>query len=184
MQERKRLEHYLSVQRHSTLFPRGYVVQRLKALVSSGDLMPKFQWSGGESFKGIGWQAEKFPTDAEIIIHAMAAWLDDTLRTSIMPSSSGFPSSQSSFLNYHMRYATTSDLAQLSESQYWGWVNATSDAHLQQTHYKVMVKGNLWEVRSGRQNVFQAIVLLLYSMKRKKVAGIEAHEKIIGGRSY
>lgn len=35
----------------------------------------------------------------------------------------------------------------------------------------VMVEGKVWEVRSGRLNVFHTFLLLIYSMKYKEIKG-------------
>jgi len=186
VQERKKMERYLSVQRHEnhgSFSYRGYVLQRLHTLVNSGDLMPKFTYDGGENgWKGMEWKADSFPTDSEVLMNVTAVWLDDTLHSS--KYSTGFNSRQRSFQNYHMRNLSTSDINTLKDQGFWGILNATNGQSLNRTHYKLMVEGKLWQVRSGRQNVFHTVLLLLYSMKKRKVKGIESIERIIGGRTY
>jgi len=145
--------------------------------------MPKFAFNGGQNgWKGFEWKAERFPTDAEVLMNVMAVWLDDILHSNNY--SGNFNSRQRSFQSYHMRNLATSDIATLKDQGFWGILNATSGQQLEDTHFKLMVEGALWQVRSGRQNVFHTILLLVYSMKKRKVKGVESIERIIGGRTY
>ena len=45
-----------------------------------------------------------------------------------------------------------------------------------------MVGGNLWQVRSGRLNVYHAILLLSYSMMLRKIEGADQIAHLVGGK--
>ena len=51
-----------------------YLVKRLKEL-SEGGAMSDYKWNGGGRYKGVVW-SDKLPTDAEIVMNCVAAYLD------------------------------------------------------------------------------------------------------------
>ena len=52
-----------------------YLVNRFSEL-STGGAMSSYKWNSGGRFKGNEWSADKLPTDAEIVMHSVAAYLD------------------------------------------------------------------------------------------------------------
>jgi len=198
LRTRKDLERFLTVQRRANMvpFPKKYVLARLRSLVES-DSLAGYDWCGGEDIRGGGerWTADVFPTDAEILFRVFCVWMETLVKRDEMDSFSkeyvrdagGAEGGASvdelrekqwtGFLNYgRVSSATRPTLSTpmlfaspgtgvssgdfSSSPQYW-------------PHYKLMVKGVVWEVKARRLNLFHAIVLFLYVLKVNNIGRIQ-----------
>lgn len=73
------LEFYLAMPSASptspTAYPRDYILQRISKL-SEGGTLSCFKWDGGGEFNGQSWNAAKFPTDAQLVMHLFVRFMD------------------------------------------------------------------------------------------------------------
>lgn len=192
LKTRKQLEKFFVVCRHDDMapFPKAYVLKRLRTLVKTED-MSNFNWNCGESFEDKPWNCDGLPTDAEILFHVFCVYMDRLLNRE-----SG---DDVSFARIHVREARKTAVTQLQADSYWGFLNCgdiveananfwnapffgvgqVNSSMFQQgnsvfrPHFKLVVRGEVWEVKAQRSNLFRAIVLFLYSLKREKTARVQ-----------
>ncbi len=113
------------------------------------------------------------PYDADVVIHVACDWLDRSLR---------LDDRQPAFEVQHLRDAAAAKPNTDDDGKWWGLQRSTVasfDRRSLVPHYDVVVLGQLWNVRFGRHNTLQAIALLVYSMKARRVAGVEGIESVV-----
>jgi len=71
-QERIKLEKCLMIGDYHC---RGYIIERIKTLARGGCLAA-YRWDSGSDWNGKAWNQERFPTDAEIILHLFCSYMD------------------------------------------------------------------------------------------------------------
>jgi hypothetical protein len=135
-----------------------YMVKRLRDLAKTG-AMSKFKWSSG----GEGW-TDRLPTDSELILHCLAAYMDSRLQTSsatrIAMGEGGdsiTPFTGVHFYKHGMKVKQedkdTLALVQVGRSP---------------THYVVQIGGQQLDVGGGRNNMVHSLLLFLHTVKGER----------------
>lgn len=128
-----------------------YLVSRLKELATGGCLR-LFRWDSGGAYKGKAWNSD-LPADAQIISHLFCAYMDTHL-----PSNPRYPEGKS-FTGLHFLKTPSKPTDKKSELCLY-------QSRTQKPHFKVLVEDTIWELPSGRNNLFHGIVVFLYFAKR------------------
>lgn len=128
-----------------------YLVRRIKTL-SKGGCMSGFNSVGGDSFKDKPW-SETLPTDASIVLHCFASYLDSQL-----PLTSFYPDLKA-FTRQHV--IKTPDKVNPTKKENLLIFQST----LVPPQFKVVIGENVYEVAKGHNNLFHALVLFLLHIK-------------------
>ena len=148
IEERERLEKYLLVPSMPEQ-SRGYVLKRIRELTKDRRF-GEMNWKGGGIYKNgdknVPWTAKsKLPSDVEIILHFFFAHVELHLFVK------GFAAKYKlSGNDLEQRHNVGPDLCVVER-------RTTTSSHVQ-----VICKGKEYAVRSGRDNVFEALALFLY----------------------
>jgi len=172
--ERKNLEKVFILPNtlsNGNIYSKSVVSEKLKSLFGPTSLSNR-------------WLVSAYPPDADVTVHIACNWLDHKLRVD---------EKQQDFSTYHLRdsstpyssphtekalkYRNSPEHGMIASHKWWGLYRSEN------FHYDVIVQGQLWNVRSGRHNALQAVVLLIYSLKAHRVIGHESIEFIVGGRT-
>jgi len=128
-----------------------YLVKRIRTLAKGG-CMSSFNATGGDSFKDKPW-SETLPTDACIVLHCFAAYLDSQL-----PLTSFYPDLKA-FTRQHV--IKTPDKVNLTKKDNLLIYQST----LVPPQFKVVIGEMVFDVAKGHNNLFHALVLFLLHIK-------------------
>uniref|UniRef100_A0A0A9Z066 Transmembrane protein 209 n=2 Tax=Lygus hesperus TaxID=30085 RepID=A0A0A9Z066_LYGHE len=126
-----------------------YVVERFRTL-AQGHGMGDFKWNVGGEIGGKPWE-RGYPTDAELLLHLFATYLDLQLPLSPCNSDTSKPFS-SNYIAESPGAAKQRKIAIIRHS-------------LNPPHYNLLIDGEVQEIPTGRNNLFYAVVLFLYCVK-------------------
>jgi hypothetical protein len=144
-QERIKLEKCLMIGDYHC---RGYIIERIKTLARGGCLAA-YRWDSGSDWNGKAWNQERFPTDAEIILHLFCSYMDFQ-----MPGQG----SNNTFTN---DYYVSKDG---KHSPYLEHIQI-KQVEKYPPRYSFIARGCIWGVYPKRNNLFQTICLFLYFFK-------------------
>eukprot|EP01135_Chromosphaera_perkinsii_P007628 Nk52_evm84s914 gene=Nk52_evmTU84s914 len=152
------------VQGCSTPQQREYVYRRILELAET-TCLPGYRWNGGGKFKGKEWNSD-LPTDFQIVIHLFTTYMDlllpeDTRGLKGRPFSS-------------LHYVVSPDSAET------GKIDAEVvifQSEIYPPKVKIVTKEESWEILQGRNNLFHAIILFLFYVK-KRMSGHIGHRPI------
>lgn len=125
-----------------------YLVKRIKELAKGG-CISEFKWNGGNK----EWE-DSLPTDAEIIMHLFAAYLD----TQLMPSPN--EPDVKPFTGRHYVKANEKLPALTDKSLY------IQQMHEKPSHYRVIIGEKTYEMVKGCNNLFHSILFFVYHVNR------------------
>ncbi|KAJ3173139.1 hypothetical protein HDU88_004598 [Geranomyces variabilis] len=148
-QERIKLENYLTIPDYAC---REYIVQRIKTLATGNNLV-NFRWNGGSDWAGVPWTSDQFPTDAQLVMHLFCRFLDERMPGGDKAATFGsFP-----FSAKHVVPAGRKPdvLRSVQLRHYTKWP----------PHYHTVIEGKIYDLYSGRNNVFHALCLFAYYIK-------------------
>jgi len=136
-----------------------YLVSRLRQLSGTG-AMSRYRWSSG----GDNW-TDLLPSDSEVVMHCLAAYLDTRLLTTAADGQHG---NLTSFTGRHfvkfgdkLRSRTTSEAAVVTDKNSLAIVQTTKSP----PHYVVQVGDKQLDVGSGRNNMIHSFLLFLHTVK-------------------
>ncbi|ORX70376.1 hypothetical protein BCR32DRAFT_272398 [Anaeromyces robustus] len=144
-QERIKLEKCLMIGDYHC---RGYIIERIKTLARGGCLAA-YRWDSGSDWNGKAWNQERFPTDAEIILHLFCSYMDFQ-----MPG-------QGSTNTFTNEYYVSKDG---KHSPYLEHIQI-KQVEKYPPRYSFIARGCIWGVYPKRNNLFQTICLFLYFFK-------------------
>ncbi|CAB0015903.1 unnamed protein product, partial [Nesidiocoris tenuis] len=127
-----------------------YIVQRFRTL-AQGHGMGDFKWNVGGDIGGKPWD-HGLPTDAELIMHLFATYLDLQLPLSPSNSNTSKPFSSIYVTETAVRKNKAAKVAILRQS-------------MTPPHYNLLIDDEVQEIPPGRNNLFYAIVLFLHCIK-------------------
>jgi len=144
IEERERLEKYLLVPSMPEQ-SRGYVLKRIRELTKDRRF-GEMNWKGGGVYKNVPWTAKsKLPSDVEIILHFFFAHVELHLHVK------GFAAKYKlTGDDLEQRHSVGPDLCVVERRT------------MTSSHVQVICRGKEYAVRSGRDNVFEALALFLY----------------------
>lgn len=145
-QERIKLEKCLMIGDYHC---RGYIIERIKTLARGGCLAA-YRWDSGSDWNGKAWNQERFPTDAEIILHLFCSYMDFQ-----MP---GQGSNNNKFTN---DYYVSKDG---KHSPYLEHIQI-KQVEKYPPRYSFIARGCIWGIYPKRNNLFQTICLFLFFFK-------------------
>uniref|UniRef100_A0A1B6DCW7 Transmembrane protein 209 n=1 Tax=Clastoptera arizonana TaxID=38151 RepID=A0A1B6DCW7_9HEMI len=128
-----------------------YIVSRIKDLARGG-CMSEYKWNTGGHWNGKDW-TDHLPTDAELVLHLLATYLDLQLPSAVSLSD-GRPFS-SVYLFKYPNKPIRGKLAIIQET-------------VQPPHYKFQTKEDMFDVPKGRNNLFYTVLLFLHAIKTKE----------------
>lgn len=136
-----------------------YLVNRLKELASTGALS-RYRWNSGGSFRGQAW-SEKLPTDSELLVHWLAAYMDTrlvaTTRARLAEQGDTRPFTHSHFFRFGEKVeGQEKDLLALVQTQ------------ARPPHYVVQVGDKQLDVGGGRNNLLHTLLLFLHQVKHER----------------
>lgn len=136
--------------------PEEYVIARTRALAASSVLGP-YCWDAGGPLKGEDWSAAKQPTDAQLVMHMLATYLDAQLGAEGAFSSKFFV-----------------PLAGAARGAQAGCVQIVQ-AQKNPPHFRLIAKvppsgGKrvTWEVEHGSRNLFHCVILFAHYLRTYK----------------
>ncbi|XP_022195986.2 transmembrane protein 209 [Nilaparvata lugens] len=129
-----------------------YVVARIQELAKGGS-MSDFKWNSGGSFDGKEW-SEQLPTDAALVLHLWATYLDSQLPP--LP----FTPDERPFSSLYLLKAPNSCPSKVPI--------AISQVTKQPPHYQLVVGKDTLNIPKGRNNLFYTILLFLHHVKSKE----------------
>ena len=165
IEERERLEKYLLVPRAPN-DSRGYVLKRIRELTRDRRF-GEYNWEGGGFYKKAMWTpVSKLPSDVEIVLHLFFTHVESYLRVK------GFAAKYKlSGDDLEQRHSVGPDLCIIE-------IRRTK---AQPSHVQVFHKKRLLPVRSGRDNVFEAMALFLYfvhDMYQGILEGVDVYKEL------
>ncbi len=139
-----------------------YFLHRVRSLARGG-AMSGFKWNGGGSFRGQPW-SDKLPTDAELVMHCLAAYFDSRL-----PPAKGIVDGRTFTSLYFFRMPD--DKVALAKSR--APVSIVQTGHRPAPHYILQIGsgeggGRKLELAPGRNNLFHTLLLFLHRLKTKE----------------
>lgn len=131
-----------------------YLVKRIRELAKGG-CMSEYKWNGGSTYNGKDWDIS-LPSDAAIIMHLAASYLDTQLiplpsRPDVKP-----------FSGYHFIKANEK-LPELTDNTL-----AIHEVTVNPPHYRVIIGKEIFEMVKGYNNLFHSILLFLYHVNKKE----------------
>lgn len=138
-----------------------YLLERLRQLAKTGALS-LYRWNGG----GKGW-TERLPSDSELILHCLAAYLDSRLLTSASMRLAGTNNPQAEAMKpftgvAFFRHGEKPDLTKDKD------VLAIVQTGRSPAHYVVQVGSNQLDVGGGRNNLVHTLLLFLHRVKQDR----------------
>ncbi|XP_069681862.1 transmembrane protein 209 isoform X2 [Periplaneta americana] len=130
-----------------------YLVTRIKELAKGG-CMSEYRWNGGGSMHNKDWE-EHLPTDAAIVMHLFATYLDSQLPP-LPQNPDGRP-----FTSQH--FAKTPDKPPQGKNTL-----AIYQVQINPPHYVLLEGEDTLEVAKGRNNLFHTLLLFLHQVKTKE----------------
>lgn len=128
-----------------------YVVQRIRELAKGGS-MSEYKWNSGGTWNGKEW-GDHLPTDAALVMHLVATYLDSQLPP--LPSlPDGRPFSSQHFVK--LPNEPTKNVLTIVQ------VSANPP------HYQLQTKEETFNIPKGRNNLFCTILLFLHIIKTKE----------------
>jgi hypothetical protein len=128
---------------------REYVVERIRAL-ANGAVLQAYNWCGGGKWKDKDWTTD-LPTDAQIICHLFCTHLDEL----VVPTDAAHLHDA-----FRSRYLVGKD----ETAKKPGF--AIVQKSVNPPHYNIVVGGTEWNVLKGRNNLFDALCLFLFVVRR------------------
>jgi len=126
-----------------------YLVSRIRELARGG-CMSEYRWNSGGLWQGKEW-TPALPTDASLVLHLLATYLDSQLPQTSLPDSRPFSS------QYLVRAPAQPPPTQLA-------IVETSTAP---PNYLLQTKTDTFHTPKGRNNLFFTILLFLHTVKSK-----------------
>ncbi|KAG5178408.1 hypothetical protein JKP88DRAFT_188511 [Tribonema minus] len=150
----------------------GYVYERLQQLAADAQL-GGVRWDGGGAHAGAPW-SPALPTDAELVMHVFVCRCNELLartpaeRLDGAPFASRFYDEVPAAALDPGRYRSRVVLVRTDVRGGGGGAGGGGGNGGGAPHYQVVAGGEVWTVPAGRLNVFQAIALFLWAVKRFK----------------
>ncbi|ORX60815.1 hypothetical protein BCR36DRAFT_314656 [Piromyces finnis] len=144
-QERIKLEKCLMIGDYHC---RGYIIERIKTLARGGCLAA-YRWDSGSDWNGKAWNQERFPTDAEIILHLFCSYMDFQMPG--QGSSNAFTNDY--YVSKDGKHSPYLEHIQIKQVEKYP------------PRYSFIARGCIWGVYPKRNNLFQTICLFLYFFK-------------------
>jgi hypothetical protein len=155
------LQRYLDVTQDRSC--KDYVLERLRQLAEGGTLSG-YEWNGGGKFKGREWSHDSLPTDAQLLFHLFVTKLNTLLHEQARES--GMDVGPTPFSNRYL--LITPQTPDPKNKDVLLWLQRRSPPHL-----KVVVRGDVWEVAPGQNNLIHALVLYVYAVAKEERGVIE-----------
>ncbi|KAK6630119.1 hypothetical protein RUM44_005670 [Polyplax serrata] len=129
-----------------------YLVARIRELAKGGSIS-EYRWDGGGTLNGKNWE-EHLPTDAAVVMHLIATYLD----------------SQILFLPQHSdgRPFTTNHFIRSPEKPKVQNALVIYQVQLNPPHFVLLENNDRLEVAKGRNNLFHTFLLFLHILKTKE----------------
>lgn len=143
---------------------REYVVERIRAL-AQGAVLQSYNWSAGGKWKDKEWSTD-LPTDAHLLCHLFCTHLDEL----VVPTDAAHLHDA-----FRSRYFFSKDETARKPPTF-GIVQKSVNP----PHYNVVVNQVEWNVFKGRNNLFDALCLFIYVV-RKDYKGV-LDQRYLGGR--
>eukprot|EP00096_Caligus_rogercresseyi_P002345 TRINITY_DN14450_c0_g1_i1.p1 TRINITY_DN14450_c0_g1~~TRINITY_DN14450_c0_g1_i1.p1 ORF type:complete len:554 (-),score=177.95 TRINITY_DN14450_c0_g1_i1:108-1769(-) len=157
------LFHFSNIPSLCTLVPflevsshQEYLVGRLRELVKGGAL-GSYRWNAGGSYKGVEW-SDKFVTDAEIIMHCVASYLDSRLPPNydyIEGDGRAFSS-----VYYFEKPPEPKKIPSVGV--------AIVQSPQKPPYYYLQFKDKMLELEPGRNNLFHVLLMFMHHIKTKE----------------
>lgn len=128
---------------------REYVVERIRAL-SRGAVLQAYNWCGGGKWKDKEWTAD-LPTDAHIACHLFSTHLDNLVIATDAA---------------HLMDAFRSKYLVAKDEKAKKPAFAIVQKSVNPPHYNLIVNHVEWNVARGRNNLFEALCLFLFVVRR------------------
>ncbi|KAI8817181.1 cytochrome B561, N terminal-domain-containing protein [Fimicolochytrium jonesii] len=164
VQERLKLENHLTI---SDFNCRSYVVARIKTL-AQGNNLANFEWNGGSKWEGKRWSHDWLPTDSQLVLHLFCRYLDEKMPGENFATYGNFTFSSKYFIPTGAK-PTPGHGIQIRHYTKWP------------PHYQTVAEGIVYDVYSGRNNVFHNLCLFAFYIK-VKAAGYVGNLHV-GGKS-
>jgi len=138
-----------------------YLVARLRQLAKTGAIS-LYRWNGG----GEGW-TERLPSDSEVLVHCLAAYLDSRLLTSASMRLAGTTNPQAEAMKpftgvAFYRHGEKPDLTKDPE------ILAIVQVAGSPAHYVVQAGSRQLDVGAGRNNLIHTLLLFLHRVKQDR----------------
>ncbi|KAJ4448217.1 hypothetical protein ANN_10231 [Periplaneta americana] len=130
------------------------MVSHCVAELAKGGCMSEYRWNGGGSMHNKDWE-EHLPTDAAIVMHLFATYLDSQLPP-LPQNPDGRP-----FTSQH--FAKTPDKPPQGKNTL-----AIYQVQINPPHYVLLEGEDTLEVAKGRNNLFHTLLLFLHQVKTKE----------------
>ncbi|CAB4068099.1 unnamed protein product [Lepeophtheirus salmonis] len=158
------LFHFNNIPSLSSLVPflevstnQEYLVGRLRELCKGG-AMGTYRWNGGGRFRGTDWN-DKFVTDAEIVMHCVACYLDSRLP----PNYDYIEGDGRAFSSiYYFKSPEKPDIKKSSVSV------AIVQSPQKPPYYYLQFIDKILEVEPGRNNLFHILLMFMHHIKTKE----------------
>lgn len=143
---------------------REYVVERIRAL-AQGAVLQSYNWSAGGKWKDKEWSTD-LPTDAHLLCHLFCTHLDEL----VVPTDAAHLHDA-----FRSRYFFSKDETARKPPTF-GIVQKSVNP----PHYNVVVNQVEWNVLKGRNNLFDALCLFIYVVRRDYKGVLD--QRYLGGR--
>lgn len=152
-QQQKQLEQRIRLERLFGDFgaSREYVVERIKTL-AQGAVLQAYNWCAGGKWKDKEWSTD-LPTDAHLLCHLFCTHLDER----VVPTDAAHLHDA-----FRSRYFVAKDASEDRKTPPFAIVQKSVNP----PHYNIVVNGVEWNVLKGRNNLFDALCLFVYVIKR------------------
>lgn len=130
-----------------------YVVSRIKELAKGG-CMSEFRWNSGGSINGKPWD-ENLPTDAMLVMHLLATYLDSQLLP-LPQNPDGRPFSTQHFFKSPEKPPKSKNTLAIHQTS------------LHPPHYVLMLGEETLDITKGRNNLFHTVLLFLHIVKTQE----------------
>jgi len=141
------LLHFLSVSTHQE-----YLVNRVREL-SRGGCLQEYRWNGGGTYKDKAWE-EHLPTDAALVMHMFAAYLDARL-----PPHPSHPDGRT-FTNEHVSRVPDKPAEGVDRL-------VVHQEEMTPPRFCLAAGPDTCQLAKGRNNLFHTMLLFLYMVNTK-----------------
>ncbi|KND03703.1 uncharacterized protein SPPG_01168 [Spizellomyces punctatus DAOM BR117] len=150
VQERLKLENHLTLPEFNC---RGYIVERIKIL-AKGNNLAMYQWNGGSDMEGKPWSNDKQPTDAQLVMHLFCRFMDEMMPGENFATYGNFPFSSKFFIPIGSKPGPSHTI-QIRHYTKWP------------PHFHVVVEGTVYDIYSGRNDVFHTVCLFAHYIREE-----------------
>jgi hypothetical protein len=148
----------LALERHLAFEQREYVIERVRQL-ARGSGVASYRWNGGQKFKDIPWSPQQFPTDGFILMSLFCRFMDEKC-----PGEGLFFSSNHRYSPNSMHPFTTKYYVDIPKSKHATGIRIRQASKFP-PHYQILIDDVVYDVPSGRNNLFDTLALFVYQIK-------------------